>query len=180
MGVQGILKQLFAAYPQAQVSAETVAVYLRLLADVPPADLQVAVDQAIVNSRFLPTVAELRDALLNLRQVERPSWTEAWDEVTRELRRVGSWGVPQFASPWTAQIVRAMGWRELCQSENPQTDRAQFRDLFNALATRQDQVGRLLPQSVAWAAEHRGAPVQIGDLLARHTAQAALVDGGAQ
>lgn len=160
-----ILKQLFAAYPQAQVSEQTVAVYLRMLRDIPPEALQVAVDQAIATSKFLPTVAELRDTLHGLRQLDTPSWGEAWEDVMSEMRRIGSYGVPQFRSRLTEQVVRSMGWKTLCASENPQTDRAQFRDMWNALAARQERTDKLLPGVREWAAQNNG-PARLGDLVA--------------
>ena len=149
-----ILKQLFAAFPNTQATPETIAVYLRLLADIPPEALQVAVDQAIATSKFLPTVAELRDTLHGLTAIGQPSWGEAWEAVQTEMRRIGSYGVPQFADPLTASVVRSMGWKTLCASENQATDRAQFRDMYNALAARREGDQRLLPQAREWANEN--------------------------
>ena len=88
-----------------------------------------------------------------------------------EMRRIGSYGVPQFRSDLTAQVVRSMGWKTLCASENPQTDRAQFRDMWNALAARQERTDKLLPGVREWAAQN-GSPALLGDLVA------GVLDGG--
>ena len=111
MNVGSILKQLFAAYPNAQVTPETVAVYMRLLRDIQPEDLQVTVDQAIATCKFLPTVAELRDTLHGLTAIGQLSWGEAWENVQAEMRRIGSYGAPRFSSDLTASVVRSMGWK---------------------------------------------------------------------
>ena len=164
------LKQLFAAYPQTQVSEQTVAVYLKMLRDIPAEALQVAVDQSIATCKFLPTVAELRDTLHGLTQIGALTWGEAWDDVQKEMRRIGSYGVPQFRSPLTAQVVRSMGWKTLCASENIQTDRAQFRDMFNALLQRQERNDKLLPQARDWAMQNVGPHLLsdvVGAVLAR-------------
>lgn len=163
--IGSILKQLFAAFPNTQISEGTVAVYLRLLSDIPPEALQVAVDQAIATCRFLPTVAELRDTLLGLSTIGQLSWGEAWENVQSEMRRVGSYGVPHFSSDLTASVVRSMGWKTLCASENPQTDRAQFRDMYTALAARQAGEQKLLPQAREYASETTGRLLPIGRLL---------------
>lgn len=55
-----VLKQLFAAYPTTNVGEDTVAVYVRLLQDIPSAALQQSVDQCILECSFLPSVAEIR------------------------------------------------------------------------------------------------------------------------
>jgi len=165
-GIQGILKQLFSAYPNTQVTPETVAVYLRLLADFAPADLQVIVDQAVATCKFLPTVAELRDMRHAMEAMGELSWGEAWEDVQKEMRRIGSYGVPQFRTELTAAVVRSMGWKTLCASENPQTDRAQFRDIYNAMQTRQGGVRKLLPQAREWS-ERNGGLAPIGETVKR-------------
>ena len=164
-----ILKQLFSAFPNTQVSEATVAVYLRLLRDIQPDDLQVAVDQAIATCKFMPTVAELRDTLHGLTAIGQLSWGEAWEDVQKEMRRIGSYGGPAFSNELTAAVVRSMGWKVLCASENPQTDRAQFRDMYNALAARRDSEQKLLPRAREWAGENRMIP--IGRLLEGIVAQ---------
>lgn len=170
MNIAAILKQLFAAYPNAQATKETIAVYMRLLADIPPEALQVAVDQAIATSKFLPTVAELRDTLHGLTAIGQPSWGEAWETVQREMRRIGSYGVPQFADPLTAAVVRSMGWKTLCASENQATDRAQFRDMYTALAARREGERKLLPQAREWASENRRL-LPVAELMGRLVTQ---------
>ena len=168
MNIGPILKQLFAAFPNTQISEGTVAVYMRLLADIPPESLQVAVDQAIATCRFLPTVAELRDTLHGLSAIGQLSWGEAWEDVQKEMRRIGSYGVPQFSSELTGAVVRSMGWKTLCASENQQTDRAQFRDMYNALAARRDGEQKLLPQAREYAsANDNNRMLPISHLLAR-------------
>ena len=51
-----ILRQLVSAYPHAQPTLETIAVYDRLLRHIPAAELQVVIDQCIVECKFFPTV----------------------------------------------------------------------------------------------------------------------------
>lgn len=166
MNIRSVLEQLFACYPNTEVTPQTVAMYLRLLQDIPPADLQTVVDQAVATSRFLPTIAELRDMYHALRNVGRLTWADAWDMVQREIRRVGSYGTPQLADPITAQVVKAMGWKAMCASplENVATDRAQFRDMYNAFAAREETAQKLLPQARELA-ERIGGPVEVRQLL---------------
>jgi hypothetical protein len=142
-----VMRQLFSAYPNTAAGAETVAMYVRLLADIPPASLQMVVDQAIATSKFLPTIAELRDTYHGLNTTNRLTWADGWDMVQREIRRIGSYGIPCFGDELTARVVKSMGWRTLCMSENASTDRAQFRDMYNALAARDEGDRKLLPQA---------------------------------
>ena len=138
MNRQGILKQLFACYPNTSIEPETVIMYDDLLSDIPDVLLQDAVKQAISRSEFLPTVAKLRETARNLAQPKRMTWVEAWDNVQQQMRKVGYIGTPTFSSDITAQVVKSMGWRQLCGSDNPDIVRAHFRDMYTALANRHD------------------------------------------
>lgn len=164
--IEATLSMLFSSYPNAAISEATVAQYLRLLADIPPAELQVAVDQCIASCKFLPTIAEIRDAWHGLTHtLALPSATEGWDEVQREIRRVGYIGAPYFANAITARVVRAMGWRELCASENTVADRAHFLRMYEQLAERGEQVQKLLPQALDVVERHNGGLAHISAYL---------------
>lgn len=159
-----VLKQLFSAYPNTEVGEGTVAIYIRLLGDIPVEELQAVVDQCIADCKFLPTVAEVRDHWRNLtRTLGELSGAEAWGLVQAEIRSIGSWGSPRFESAKVQRVVDMMGWLNICQSENLAVDRAQFMRIFDTLADREDRIGKLLPQARALAAE-RGL-VPIGDSL---------------
>ncbi len=165
MNIGSVLKQLFSAFPNVQVTMETTAVYMRLLKDIPVEDLQVIVDQAVATCKYLPTVAELRDLHHGLQNRGRLSWTEAWESVQREMRRIGSYGVPVFSDPLTTRVVAAIGWRNLCISETQMADRAHFRDAYQALVARGDFDAKLLPQARMLATRSTGL-VPLRELVA--------------
>jgi hypothetical protein len=162
MSIMPIIRQLVSAYPNAQVTVETIAVYDRLLSDIPPGDLQTVVDQCVAECKFMPTVAELRERYHALtRTIGRMSAGEAWGKVKAEIRRIGSWGTPTFDDPIIARVVRNMGWMELCTSESPEgVDRAQFERAYNDLIARDEQVHKLLPQARELAEERTGRQLQ--------------------
>jgi hypothetical protein len=155
-----VLKQLFACYPNTEVNKHATLMYVRLLQDIDPADLQTVVDQAVATCKFLPTIAELRDMYHTLHHVGRLTYGEAWELVQKEIRRIGSYSKPQFSDETTARVVAAMGWKELCMSEDQGRDRAQFRDMYNALVTRSDTTEKLLPQARAFAEQRGLIPMQ--------------------
>jgi hypothetical protein len=158
MQVKGVLMQLFAAYPNTKAEDETIAVYLRGLKNmnITVEELQVVVDQAIATERFLPPISVLREIhrslTANLNQMDGE---EAWGLVQSEIRRIGSWGTPRFEDERTAKAVQAMGWLNLCQSDAPGVERAQFMRIYNSMAQRAERIDKLLPQAKAMA-EHRG------------------------
>ena len=160
----GVMAQLFSCYPNTQVTTETTSMYDRLLADIPTDELQTVVDQAIAESEFLPTIAKLREMYRKLDSIGRLTWADAWEAVQKEIRRIGVYQAPKFSDPITVRVVATMGWRNLCVSEQPDTIRAQFRQMYEAFANREEGLEKLLPQARALA-EKKGGLLPIGKLL---------------
>ena len=97
------------------------------------------------------TPADYRDIFTELR-------------ANRSLRRLveaagaaEGWGYRpvEFDDPITAHIVRQMGWRELCASEEPHTDRARFCDAYARIAQRERQQASLPAALQDGALSHR-------------------------
>ena len=144
-----VMGVLAAAYPSFNLTRETIAVYQRVLSDVPDELLQGAALDAVSKSRFFPTVAELRDAALSIKRIGagEPSAFEAWDEVCRLIRDQGHGSTPEFSHPWIAAAVRQSGgWVRLCMSENSVADRARFLEAFADAQRRNLEADRTLPQ----------------------------------
>ena len=161
---------LYAAYPNTEWTEITQGVYVKYLADIPVEELRTVIGQAIATCKFPPTVAEIRETWHGLSHVGRLTYGEAWELVQKEIRRIGSYGKPRFSDETTARVVAAMGWKELCMSEDQGRDRAQFRDMYNAIVNRDDSVDKLLPQA-RQLAERKTGLIPMGDVLG------ALTDG---
>ncbi len=164
------LMVLYAAFPNTEWSEATQAVYAKYLADIPVDDLRTVIAQAIATCKFPPSIAEIRDTWHNLQHADRLTWAEAWDAVQREIRRIGSYSTPRFDDPITAKVVEAMGWKTMCAAltENVATDRAQFRQMYEGYASRQEVAQKLLPQARELAersAGSNGGLIAMGRLL---------------
>ena len=144
-----IMGVLAAAYPSFLLTRETIAVYQRVLSDVPDELLQGAALDAVSKSRFFPTVAELRDAALSIKRIGsgNPSAFEGWEEVIRLIREKGHGFLPEFSHPWITSAVRQIGgWQRLCMSENLVADRARFLEAMTDCERRNLESERTLPQ----------------------------------
>ena len=163
--VRGLLRAISGAYPTFELTDDRVSIYVKLLADLDAEALIAATQQHIATSKFPPTVAELREACASLTRPALPAWADAWGEVLEAIRRVGYLGRPSFSHPLITQAVQGMGgWKVMCQMEIGETStwRAQFRDVYNAYASRATATANLLPD-VRAAAERNGvlpAPVE--------------------
>lgn len=143
---------LQAAYPSARWSNETVQVYESLLVDLDFDLVTKAIARHICTSKFLPTIAEIRDAAADVALGPTRNGVDAWGDVGMAIRRVGSYGMPKFEDPIVAECVRIMGWRNLCLGDSPEAaDRARFCELYADLQKKQrvrdvTEPGRLLAE----------------------------------
>lgn len=156
---EAFLAVLVSAYPRATVGEGTVAVYARMLRDITAAEAEAALDGLLSSCVFLPTIAEIRAAVLSRRH-PLASGEEAWAEVMAAIRDVGIYREPQWSSPAVAAAVRAFGWEVLCQTEldDLNTTRAQFFRVFASLRDRwqrDENLASLNPPSP----EHRSPAV---------------------
>jgi len=55
-----------------------------------------------------------------------PDAERAWQDVQQQVRQIGSYGSPSFATLRTRNAVRAIGWRNICASTQPEVMRNQF------------------------------------------------------
>ena len=162
--VRGLLRAISGAYPTFELTDDRVSIYVKLLADLDAEALIAACQQHIATSKFPPTVAELREACASLTRPALPAWADAWGEVLEAIRRVGYLGQPSFSHPLITQAVHSMGgWKLLCAMEISETatQRAQFRDVYNAYATRAARDADLLPAARAIAAQHGALPAPV-------------------
>lgn len=168
--VIALLGVIAAAYPERfEITDGRIDVYADLLADLDIDALKAATRQHLATSPHPPAPSDLRALARRLTTpIEQapPDWGEAWRELLDQIGRVGSYGTPTWSSPLVAEVVRRFGpWRELCAMEiaNTGTDRAQFRDMYNAVASRARDRAALLPDVRAFAQSTGALPVPVED-----------------
>jgi hypothetical protein len=156
-----VVAMLQGAFPQRQLPDSTVEVYAMALADLDFELAKAAVMRLVQTSRFLPTVAEIREAAVRDR-VSLPTPEEAWGIVRRAIGKHGSYRVPVFDCDEVHDAVRDIGWQEICLSETPASTRARFIDAFKSrVARRMDQEAR--GSYVRGARELPALPENFGD-----------------
>jgi Loader and inhibitor of phage G40P len=160
--VAEIVMMLFASYPAAKTVDKTSEVYELMLADLDYAVTRKAVTRLIATSKWLPTIAEIREACAALSYGPMRLGGEAWQDAMTEVRRTGRYGAPKFTDPLVAETIRMWGsWQGFCNSpEDDPGGRARFIELYEQLAARAraDVVsGIALP---APTNAHRIAPVE--------------------
>ena len=129
---------LTSAYPNWLVTEETIAVWAQFMEDLRPEDLKAAVLQHVRNSKFAPTIAEVRAIARGPGGI---SPEEAWLEVHAQVRKHGWNGKPTFSDAKVEAGVKALGgWRSLCSLTTSEMGfaRAHFLKFYGSFTARQE------------------------------------------
>lgn len=134
-----------------EVLKQQLALWQKLLADLDGELIKAAALQHIAASKWFPTVAELRTLAVQIDTPNTPAAIEGWGEVTAALSDCtyyryadGFHHFPKF-SPVTQRVVDAMGWGNLCASEDGTADRARFLQAYEMLSKRASEERLTLP-----------------------------------
>lgn len=134
--------------------------YAAGLEDIDVAAARAAIIRLARTSEWMPTVAAIRAAAITNELGARRAGAEAWGEVLAAMRTKGSHRYPGvdfwFDDAVTQRVVRALGWADLCASDNSVADRARFIEAYDqitkterteAQASPGVSTARLLPSS---------------------------------
>lgn len=119
---------------------QAMDLWYRELQDIPMEVAETALRKWVSTNKWSPSIAELREAAADVQNGEMPDWTEGWEQVCFVLRRYGYYNPKEGIAaldPITRECVKRLGYNNLCLSENPAADRANFRQCFETLARRE-------------------------------------------
>ncbi|MEG6615362.1 replicative helicase loader/inhibitor [Peptococcaceae bacterium 1198_IL3148] len=124
----------------------TAALWEKMLADMPYHVAENALMKVLATAKFFPTVAEIRAAAVEITQPAMPTAAEAWGEVVTAISRYGYYReveALESLSPTVAQVVRFIGWKDICTSEEPDIIRAQFRKAYETHSAREREMAQI-------------------------------------
>lgn len=140
-----------AAYPNANVlpDAYSLKVWYRMLEDLDFKMAENVIAEHMSKSPFPPSISEIRGKCVS-RQIDIPDWGDAWGKVQAAIQRYGSYREAEAMSCFddtTRAVVKRIGFRNLCMAkqDNLETDRAQFRDIYKAIAQRRAEERQIPP-----------------------------------
>jgi hypothetical protein len=127
---------LAAAAPGQPLPASALEIRAELITDLDFDDTRDAAVRLARSAKWLPSVAELREAV---HAPALPEAGEAWGEVSRVVHRLG-WTTPptetDFSDPLILEAVRALGaWPDFCAGDEA-INRAHFLKIYPAMAER--------------------------------------------
>lgn len=113
---------------------EAVEIWYQMLKDLTYEQVKMAVQKHAMTNKWTPSIAEIRESIVEI-QADKTDWSDGWEEVLRAIRRFGycdESGAMKSISPMTAEVVKRLGWQQICQSEQSElmAIRANFRMIY--------------------------------------------------
>lgn len=136
----GICSANYRNWPEQGKEQITIALWERMFADVDYRHAQLAIEKFIVESQYPPTIADIRQRIVDIAMPNQQSGIEAWAEVMQSIRKFGLYAqekAMESLSPLTRKVVQSIGFRSLCMSENEMADRAHFLKIYDQLIERE-------------------------------------------
>ena len=135
-------------YPRENLlpNEEAVELWFRQLQDIPYQVAEVGLHKWVALNKWSPSIADIREMASSITLGEIPDWGEAWQEVTNAMRRFGSYRPNEALaslSPLTRKATERIGFNNLCMSENPSAERANFRMIYESLVEREKKNAQL-------------------------------------
>lgn len=120
---------------------EILVLWSEMLTDVSVKDFVNALKQIIATEVKPPSIATIRNTVMQQKCTDL-TVNDAWDLVCGVIRQYGSYGqveAMQQLPPTIAKVVRAMGYRKLCMSQDTMVDRAHFIKFYEVEVKRAKQ-----------------------------------------
>jgi hypothetical protein len=138
-------------YPKEKIlpNEQAMELWFSQLKDIPYNVAEVALNKWVATNKWSPSIADIREQATGLVQGEAKEWGEAWESVLKAIRNYGSYEEQKALDSLdetTRKVVRRLGYRNLCFSEEIQVDRANFRMIYEREQERAKQSAQLPPR----------------------------------
>lgn len=131
---------------------DSLSFWFDMLNDLPYEIAVLALKKHVATSKWLPSVAEIRQHASELTQRGINDWSDEWAAVMKAVSAYGYMNESDAMlslSPLTREVVRQLGWKQICCCEQNEVMslRANFRMIYTQKADRARQLS-MLPPSV--------------------------------
>lgn len=138
-------------YPSDKVlpNKQAIQLWYQELSDVPYELAVMSLRKHVSTCKFPPTIAELRAGIVEATTVCE-SWSDGWEQFRRAVRKFGYYQQEEALGSMdkiTRKVVKRLGWKELCMSENLMQDRANFRMIYEQ-EMQQAKKAEVLPEDL--------------------------------
>lgn len=117
------------------IDKKTLNVYYDFLKDIEIDVLKQAIKRIISTNKFFPSIAEIRETSATIKTKNlQLNAEEEWQNVLNAIRKFDVYdgeSAIETLKPYTAKVVKMLGWYRLCMSENIVWEKKEFIKIFN-------------------------------------------------
>lgn len=126
-----IMAALKTYYPKENLlpNKQAMDLWFDMLGDLTAEQLTYSLKKWVALNKWAPSIADLRAGVIP----EQADWSEAWAKVLDAIRYYGitdEQGAIDSLDDTTRMVVKRLGFKNLCMSENIMVDRANFRMIY--------------------------------------------------
>lgn len=129
---------------------EAIELWYQFFKDLPYEAVYTALMKWIATEKWIPSIAELRKNAFTVVNGELPTADDAWGKVLTAVRDHGIYdqkGAMDSLDDITRNVVRKIGFRNICLSENIGIERSNFLKMYEKQAENYMREGQI-PSSV--------------------------------
>jgi hypothetical protein len=135
-------------YPDKNIlpTPHSMELWYQALQDIEYNVMAAGLNKWIMTNKWPPTIADLRDISAEIISEPIADWGEGWQRVKRAFGLFGYYNEQAAMDSFdeiTRLTVKRLGWQTLCLSEDQNTDRANFRMIYQELAKRKQEDAKI-------------------------------------
>lgn len=139
-------------YPKEKLlpNEQAMELWYNQLQDIPYKLAEVVLNKWVAIEKWSPSIADIRQQATELTSGTPKDWGNGWEQVEKAIRYIGQYNEQEALDSFddiTRQVVKRLGFVNLCLSENVMADRANFRMLYEQIAERNSK-SEQLPEKV--------------------------------
>lgn len=129
------------AYYQSETLFKTAESMELWYAELKDLDYQIAVGalrRHVQSSPYIPKISDIRQNVADI-VTNDEGWSKGYADMMMAVRRFGYMQerlALDSMDPLTREATRRIGWRTICESDNPEVIRGQFRMVYEQVASR--------------------------------------------
>lgn len=152
-------------YPREKLlpNQQAMELWHKQLEDIPYKAAELALNRWVAVNKWSPSIADIRESVLELTGASYKDWGEAWQEVLGSISKYGYIAereALESLDETTRTAVERLGYRNLCMSDKQEVDRANFRMIYESLVEKQKQEAQI-PKALSMLVDDMKIDVQM-------------------
>lgn len=120
-------------------NAQAIELWFRQLQDIDYNIAELVLNKWVATNKWSPSIADIREQAAAITTQTAKDWGDAWQEVLKAVRAYGMYAESEALESLddtTRQVVKRLGFNNICMSENISVERANFRMIYEQIESR--------------------------------------------